>query len=156
MVVQIRNYKNGGKQMKKLLLNTMFALTLGSISLFADDAVKKEAPKKEDSKSEGPKLKVEDISVEGKIFKSGDDYMIKTDTRDAIILPKEKDAKVNYDEWIGKRAVVSGKGTIYRYQNNAKSGEKRNFVSVESIKAPEPKEEKKEEKKEEPKKDEMK
>ena len=63
MVVQIRNYKNGGKQMKKLLLNTMFALTLGSISLFADDAVKKEEPKKEDSKSEGPKLKVEDISV---------------------------------------------------------------------------------------------
>lgn len=138
--------------MKKILLNTMFALTLGSLAIFADDAVKKEESKKEITKDEKPKLKVEDVTVEGKIFKSGEDFMIKTDSRDAIILPKEKDSKVNYEEWVGKRAIVSGKGTIYRYEKEGKSGEKKNFVSVESIKAPEPKEEKKEESKPEEKK----
>ena len=132
--------------MKKRMICFSFASTL---FIIGDDAVKKKDKKKEELKNEGPKLKVEDVTSDGKIIKSGDDFVLMKN-RMGVTLPKpnEKDSKVKLEDWVGKTVIVSGKGSILKYEKEGKQLERITFESIESIKLPEPKEgEKKEEKK---------
>ena len=71
--------------------------------------------------------------------------------RVGIVLPKpkDKDSKINLEDWVGKTVIVSGKGSILKYEKEGKSLERITFESIESIKLPETKEEKKETKPEE-------
>ena len=136
-------------------MGTIFALSLGCGLAYAEDKVQEKAQEKVEK---DPEIKVIegkellDLTAEGKILKQDTKYVLKTADRAFIILPE---TKIKLDDFVGKVAKISGKGTITTYDVGGKKVDKQIYTTLENVTLVEAKEKveaKPEEKKPEEKK----